>query len=130
VAKPAILWFQSHQCVNKVMLIGFLGDAPELKFSQQGKPVCTFSIAVNERWKDPAGSPLERVEWFKIVCFGRLAEVSGEYLSKGRHLPGRPVAHQEVGRPRRRKAYGYRSCGQPDADSGSCSPERERSKVG
>ena len=74
------------QCVNKVTLIGFLGDAPELKFSQQGKPVCTFSLAVNERWKDAAGAPRERVEWFKIVCFGRLAEVSGEYLSTGRHV--------------------------------------------
>ena len=49
------------QCVNKVTLIGFLGDAPELKFSQQGKPVCTFSLAVNERWKDAAGAPRE--EW-------------------------------------------------------------------
>jgi single-strand DNA-binding protein len=68
------------------MLIGFLGDSPELKFSQQGKPVCTFSLAVNERWKDGEGSPRERVEWFKIVCFGRLAEVSGEYLNKGRHI--------------------------------------------
>jgi single-strand DNA-binding protein len=72
--------------VNRVTLIGFLGDSPELKFSQQGKPVCTFSLAVNERWKDAEGAPRERVEWFKIVCFGRLAEVSGEYLSTGRHL--------------------------------------------
>ena len=45
------------QCVNRVTLIGFLGDAPELKFSQQGKPVCTFSLAVNERWKDAEGAP-------------------------------------------------------------------------
>ncbi len=74
------------QCVNRVTLIGFLGDAPELKFSQQGKPVCTFSLAVNERWKDPAGAPRERVEWFQIVCFARLAEVCGEYLNKGRHI--------------------------------------------
>ncbi len=65
---------------EQVTLIGFLGDAPELKFSQQGKPVCTFSLAVDERWKDAEGAPRERVEWFKIVCFGRLAEVSGEYL--------------------------------------------------
>ena len=53
------------QCVNRVTLIGFLGDAPELKFSQQGKPVCTFSLAVNERWKDAEGAPRERVEWFQ-----------------------------------------------------------------
>jgi single-strand DNA-binding protein len=69
-----------------VTLIGFLGDSPELKFSEQGKPVCTFSLAVNERWKDPAGAPRERVEWFQIVCFARLAEVCGEYLNKGRHI--------------------------------------------
>jgi single-strand DNA-binding protein len=72
--------------VNKVTLIGFLGDAPELKFSQKGTPIGTFSLAVNERWKDADGAPRERVEWFKVVCFGRLAEVCGEYLNKGRHV--------------------------------------------
>jgi single-strand DNA-binding protein len=72
--------------VNKVTLIGFLGDAPELRFSQKGNPVGTFSLAVNERWKDGEGAPRERVEWFKIVCFGRLAEICGEFLNKGRHV--------------------------------------------
>jgi single stranded DNA-binding protein len=67
------------QCVNKVILIGFLGEAPELKFSPKGMPIGTFSLAVNERWKDTGGNLRERVEWFKIVCFGRLAEVCGEY---------------------------------------------------
>ena len=74
------------QCVNKVILIGFLGEAPELKFSSQGKPTGTFSLAVNERWKDAEGARRERVEWFQIVCFGRLAEVCGQYLDKGRHV--------------------------------------------
>ena len=74
------------QCVNKVILIGFLGEAPELKFGSQGKPVGTFSLAVNERWKDAEGARRERVEWFQIVCFGRLAEVCGQYLVKGRHV--------------------------------------------
>ena len=74
------------QSVNKVILIGFLGEAPEVKFSPQGKPVGTFSLAVNERWKDAEGAPRERVEWFQIVCFGRLAEVCGQYLDKGRHV--------------------------------------------
>jgi single-strand DNA-binding protein len=81
------------------MLIGFLGDAPELKFSQQGKPFGTFSLAVNERWKDDEGAPRQRVEWFKVVCFGRLAEVCGEYLNKGKLLPGRPPTDPEVERP-------------------------------
>jgi len=71
------------QCVNRVTLIGFLGDAPELRFSPKGNPVGTFSLAVNERWKDGDGAPRERVEWFKIVCFGRLAEVCGEYTPEG-----------------------------------------------
>jgi single-strand DNA-binding protein len=74
------------QCVNRITLIGFLGEAPAVKYSQQGKPVGTFSLAVNERWKDSDGAPRERVEWFRIVCFGRLAEVCGEYLNKGRHV--------------------------------------------
>jgi single-strand DNA-binding protein len=72
--------------VNKVILIGFLGEAPELKFSPQGKPVCTFSLAVNERWKDPEGARRERVEWFQIVCFARLAEDCGQYLDRSRHV--------------------------------------------
>jgi single-strand DNA-binding protein len=74
------------QSVNKVILIGFLGEAPEVRFSQQGKPVGIFSLAVNERWKDAEGSLHERVEWFRIVCFDRLAEVCGEFLAKGRHV--------------------------------------------
>ena len=74
------------QCVNKVILIGFLGEAPELKFSSQGKPIGTFSLAVNERWKDAQGARRERVEWFQIVCLGRLAEVCGQWLVKGRHV--------------------------------------------
>ena len=74
------------QCVNKVTLIGFLGDAPEVRFSPKGNPVGTFSLAVNERWKDAEGARRERVEWFQIVCFGRLAEVCGQWLVKGRHV--------------------------------------------
>jgi single-strand DNA-binding protein len=48
--------------------------------------VTKFSVAVNENWKDAQGTKQERVEWFRIVCFGRLAEVSGEYLQRGRHV--------------------------------------------
>ena len=56
------------QCVNRITLIGFIGDAPELRFSPKGTPVGTFSLAVNERWKDQEGVPRERAEWFKIVA--------------------------------------------------------------
>lgn len=61
-------------------------DAPETRLTQQGKPVTKFSVAVNENSKDAQGAKQERVEWFRIVCFGRLAEVSGEYLQRGRHV--------------------------------------------
>ena len=74
------------QSVNKVILIGFLGEPPEVRFSERGKPIGTFSVAVNESWKDAQGTKQERVEWFRIVCFGRLAEVCGQYLDKGRHV--------------------------------------------
>jgi len=74
------------QSINKVILIGFLGEAPDVRFSQQGKPVANFSLAVNEKWKDSEGALREKVEWFRIVCFGRLAEVCGEYLNTGRHV--------------------------------------------
>ncbi len=74
------------QSVNKVILVGFLGASPELKFTARNKAVATFSLAVNERWKDSEGDPQEAVQWFRIVSFGRLAEVCGEYLTKGRQV--------------------------------------------
>jgi single-strand DNA-binding protein len=74
------------QCVNKIMLVGFLGATPELKFTGQNKPVSTFNLAVNERCKGSEGVPQESVQWFRIVSFGRLAEVCAEFLAKGRHV--------------------------------------------
>lgn len=53
------------QCANKIILIGLVGEAPELKFSSQGKRIGTFSLAVNQRWKDAEGARRERVEWFQ-----------------------------------------------------------------
>ena len=92
--------------LNKVMLIGYVGADSEMKFSQQGKPVCTFSLAVNERWKDAAGAPGNAWSGFKSSASRRLAEVCGEYLNKGRHvyLEGRLQTRKWKG-PRRRKAH-------------------------
>jgi single-strand DNA-binding protein len=73
------------QCVNKIILVGFLGATPELKFTVENKPVCSFNLAVNERWKDSEGVPQDAVQWFRIVSFGRLAEVCAEFLAKERH---------------------------------------------
>ena len=70
--------------VNKVILIGNLGKDPEIKYMASGNPVCRFSLATNETWKDKAGNAQERTEWHSIVAFGKLAEICGQYLTKGR----------------------------------------------
>ena len=70
--------------VNKVILIGRVGKDAEVKYTASGNPVCRFSVATNETWKDKAGNPQEHTEWHSIVAFGRLGEVCGEYLTKGR----------------------------------------------
>jgi hypothetical protein len=72
--------------VNKVILVGRLGKDPELTYSQSGVPVCRFSLATNEKFKDQGGVLRERAEWHNIVCFANLAEVCGQYLSKGKLL--------------------------------------------
>ncbi len=69
--------------VNKFIGIGNLVKDPEMRFMPDGKAVSNFSIAITERYKDKAGEPKEVTEWVNIVTFGKLAEIAGEYLSKG-----------------------------------------------
>lgn len=69
--------------VNKAILIGNLGKDPELRYTNSGVPVATFSLATNESWKDPEGNVQERTQWHTIVAWRRLAEICGEYLKKG-----------------------------------------------
>lgn len=69
--------------VNKVILIGNLGQDPEVKYTPGGKPVAKFSLATNERYKDKSGEWQDRAEWHNIVAWERLAELTGEYLKKG-----------------------------------------------
>ncbi len=69
--------------LNKVMLIGNLGKDPEMKYTQQGTPVTTFSMAVSRGWKSPDGQAKEETEWFRIVAWQKLAEQCNEYLHKG-----------------------------------------------
>ena len=71
--------------VNKVILIGRLGADPEIRYTADGQPVVTFRIATNEVWVKN-GERQEHTEWHRIVAFGRLAEICGEYLSKGRQV--------------------------------------------
>lgn len=70
--------------VNKVILIGRLGRDPELKYTPSGTPVAKFSLATDESYKDHTGEQQDRTEWHNIVAWSKLAEICGEYLTKGK----------------------------------------------
>jgi single-strand DNA-binding protein len=72
--------------VNKVILIGNLGRDPEIRYTQSGSAVANFSIATTERWTSREGEAQERTEWHRIVAWGKLAEICGEYLKKGKQV--------------------------------------------
>jgi len=72
--------------VNKVILIGNLGQDPELRYTGSGTAVCNFSLATTESYKDRDGNMVENTEWHRVVAWARLAEICGEYLSKGRQV--------------------------------------------
>ena len=70
--------------VNKVIILGNLGQDPEVKFMPSGEAVANISIATSEEWKDKTtGEAKSKVEWHRVVMFGKLAEITGEYLKKG-----------------------------------------------
>lgn len=72
--------------VNKVFLIGRLGTDPEVRYTSNGGAVANFNVATNESWTDKAGQKQEKTEWHRIVVWGKLAELCGQYLSKGRQI--------------------------------------------
>ena len=70
--------------INKVILVGNLGQDPEVKYTAGGAAVTTLSLATSESWKDKdTGSDQEKTEWHRVVLWRRLAEIAGEYLKKG-----------------------------------------------
>ncbi len=70
--------------INKAILIGHLGQDPEIKYMPSGKAVCNISVATTESWNDRnSGEKVEKTEWHRVVLFHRLAEIAGEYLRKG-----------------------------------------------
>ncbi|MCL1057378.1 single-stranded DNA-binding protein [Shewanella gelidimarina] len=69
--------------VNKVILVGNLGQDPEVRYMPNGNAVANITVATSESWKDPQGQKQERTEWHRVVMFGKLAEITGEYLRKG-----------------------------------------------
>jgi single-strand DNA-binding protein len=72
--------------LNKVMLIGRLGADPEVRYTNSGSQVTNFTLATNEYWTGPDGKREERTEWHRIVAFGKLAEICGKYLNKGKQV--------------------------------------------
>jgi single-strand DNA-binding protein len=72
--------------VNKVILVGNLGNDPEVRYMPNGNAVANLSIATSESWKDQQGQLQERTEWHKVTMYRRLAEVAGEYLKKGSQI--------------------------------------------
>ena len=69
--------------LNKVMLIGNLGADADVRKTQSGDSVATLSIATSESWKDQSGQRQDRTEWHRVVLFGRIADIAGQYLRKG-----------------------------------------------
>ena len=78
--------------VNKVILIGNLGKDPETRYAPSGDAICNITLATTDSWKDRAtGEKKEATEWHRVVLFGKLGEIAGEYLKKGRtvYIEGR-----------------------------------------
>ncbi len=74
----------SSKGINKVILVGNLGQDPEVKHTPDGAAITTISIATSESWKDKnSGESKEKTEWHRVAFFGKLAEIAGEYLRKG-----------------------------------------------
>jgi len=69
--------------INKAILIGRLGKDPEVRYTQDGAMVASFTLATNRQWKNKNGEKVQETEWHNIVVFGKLAEICGNYLAKG-----------------------------------------------
>lgn len=90
---------------NKIFIVGNLGRDPELRYTAQGTPVCSFSMATNERRKDKNGEMQDQTTWFRITLWNRLAETASQYLQKGKqvYIEGRLRVEEYVdrdGKPR------------------------------
>lgn len=73
----------ANRGVNKVIIVGNLGQDPEVRYMPNGNAVASVTVATSETWKDQQGQQQERTEWHRVVVFGKLAEIVGEYLRKG-----------------------------------------------
>jgi len=87
--------FETMVSVNKIIIIGNLGSEPEMRFTPNGRPVTSFSVATNWRYTTAEGERKEETEWFTVVAWGRLAEQCNQFLTKGRlvYVEGRLRTH-------------------------------------
>lgn len=86
--------------INQVILVGRLGKDPETRYMTNNEPVCNFSVATSEKWKDKDGNAQEKTEWHNIVVYRKLAEICQEYLKKGAlvYLHGKIVSRKYTGK--------------------------------
>ena len=115
--------------VNKVILIGNLGKDPEVKYTASGVPVAKITVATNERYKEKDGEWKGRPEWHNVVLWQRLAEITGEYLSKGSkvYVEGSAANARLGGQADRAEEVHDRDCGQRPGAAGR-QEERERGR--
>lgn len=87
---------------HKIIIVGNLGRDPEMRYTPDGTPVTTFSVATNRKWNNPDGSKGEETIWFRVTCWRRDAENAAQYLKKGRMVlvEGRMQPDRETGGPR------------------------------
>ena len=92
--------------VNRIIIIGNLGSDPEMRFTPNGRPVTSFSVATNRRYTTSEGERREETEWFTVVTWGRLAEQCNQFLTKGRlvYVEGRLRSHSWEGQDGQRRS--------------------------
>lgn len=84
--------------LNKVMIIGYLGRDPEMRYTPAGRPVTSFSVATSRTWTSAEGERREETEWFNVVAWGTLAEICKSHLSKNQQFTLRGACRREAGK--------------------------------
>ncbi len=97
--------FETMVSVNRIIIIGNLGSEPEMRFTPNGRPVTSFSVATNRRYTTSEGERREETEWFTVVAWSRLAEQCNQFLTKGRlvYVEGRLRTHTWEGQDGQRR---------------------------